>query len=60
MTNKNFIRINSRIKVEHHSFAKSEAKRLSKKLKRDVTEAEVHRIMMDFYIKNHNKVLENE
>lgn len=44
------VRINSRITKEQHKFAKLEAKRLK------IKEGNMHRIIFDFYIKNHNKI----
>lgn len=46
----NLIRINSRIKESQHKFAKDEAK------KKNIPEGEMHRVIFDFYIKNHKKI----
>lgn len=42
----NFVRVNSRVEVKHHSFIKAEAKRLK------VTEGEALRVIIDFYMDN--------
>jgi hypothetical protein len=44
-----FVRINSRLTPAQHKFAKAEAKKLK------ISEGEMHRVVFDFYIKNHNK-----
>ena len=41
-----FVRINSRVSKAHHNFIKSLAKKLG------VSEGEVHRSVIDFYISN--------
>jgi len=43
------VRINSRITPEQHKFTKAEAKKLK------ISEGQMHRVVFDFYIKNHNK-----
>lgn len=49
VTKETLIRINSRLTPVQHKFAKSEAKKLK------ISEGEMHRVVFDFYIKNHNK-----
>jgi len=48
--NEKLVRINSRITPKQHKFAKKEADKLG------IKEGPMHRIIFDFYIKNHNKI----
>jgi len=55
MTVKNphqFVRLNSRVLPKHLKFVKDEAKRQTKLQKRPVTEGEVNRTIIDFYMDN--------
>ena len=44
-----FVRINSRVPKAQHQFIKDQAKKLDK------TEGEMHRLIVEFYVLNHNK-----
>lgn len=47
------VRINSRIKLSQHVFAKKLASRRSREEGRTIPEGEIHREIFDYYISNH-------